>query len=75
MTTLAANGLHSPVLSHGHLPVIDSTVAAFDHFEGVTLAAYGLPTLLAACKATASCTSVRYLHAWLSGRALDAYIG
>ena len=59
-----ATGLHSPVLTHGGFPVVDGIVTSFDSIEKVTLAKHGLPALLAACKATATCDMFKamFLH-------------
>lgn len=54
-----ADGLHSPVLSRGTFPVVDDVVTSFDSMSKVTLARYGLSTLIAGCKATGSCDVVR----------------
>ena len=59
VTKKAAAGLHSPVLTSGSFPVVDGVVTSFDSIEKVTLAKYGLAPLLAACKATATCASLR----------------
>lgn len=53
------DGLHSPVITAGHFPVIDGVVTAFDAIGKVTLASYGLPLLEAACTATGTCALVR----------------
>ena len=58
VTKKAAAGLHSPVLTSGSFPVV-GVVTSFDSIEKVTLARYGLAPLLAACKATATCASLR----------------
>jgi hypothetical protein len=68
------HGLHSPVLASGTFPVVDGVVTAFDRIESVTLASYALQPVLAACKATGTCHSVKRLHAFLSGRELSDYI-
>ena len=60
-TTTTAAGLHSPVLTHGSFPVVDGLVTAFDAIEKMMLAKQGLPALLAACKATGTCTSFKDL--------------
>ena len=52
-------GLHSPVLTAGHFPVVDGVVTAFDSIGKVTLASYGLPLLEVACTATGTCALVR----------------
>ena len=59
--TTTGRGLHSPVLSHGSYPVVDGLVTSFDSARAVSLASYGLPWLLWACKATSSCELVRKL--------------
>jgi Hint module len=38
-------GLHSPVLSHGAMPIVNGVVTSFDSMEIVRLAAYTLPLL------------------------------
>ena len=50
-----AQGLHSPVLTHGGFPVVDGMVTSFDSIDKVRLATYGLAPLLAACKASGTC--------------------
>ncbi len=39
------SGLHSPVLSHGAMPIVNGLVTSFDTMEIVRLATYGLPLL------------------------------
>ena len=41
-------GLHSPVLLHGTMPIVDGVATSFDALHKVRLAAYGLPLLEAA---------------------------
>ena len=41
-------GLHSPVLSHGTMPIVNGVVTSFDELHNVRLASYGLPLLEAA---------------------------
>ena len=41
-------GLHSPVLLHGTMPIVDGMATSFDALYKVRLAAYGLPLLEAA---------------------------
>lgn len=38
-------GLHSPVLTNGHLPIVEGIVTAFDTMDRMILASYGLPLL------------------------------
>ena len=45
ITTVAKQGLHSPVLTYGSMPVVDGLVTAFDAMGKVTLASFGLPLL------------------------------
>jgi hypothetical protein len=52
-----AMGLHSPVLTNGGFPVVDGVVTSFDSIDKVTLAKHGLAPLLAACKATGTCST------------------
>ena len=59
--TTKSKGLHSPVLTSGSFPVVDGIVTSFDSIEKVTLAKYGMASLLSACKATGTCTSLRNL--------------
>ena len=61
-------GLHSPVLTNGHFPVIDDTVTAFDSATKMHLAAYALPILEPACKATGTCASLKKLVGKITGR-------
>jgi hypothetical protein len=46
--TVTKSGLHSPVLSHGAMPIVNGVVTSFDSMEIVRLAAYALPILEAA---------------------------
>ena len=46
--TAVKPGLHSPVLSHGAMPIVNGVVTSFDSMEIVRLAAYALPILEAA---------------------------
>ena len=43
--TVTKSGLHSPVLSHGAMPIVNGVVTSFDSMEIVRLATYGLPLL------------------------------
>ena len=43
--TATKSGLHSPVLSHGAMPIVNGVVTSFDTMEIVRLATYGLPLL------------------------------
>ena len=38
-------GLHSPVLSHGTMPIVDGVATSFDALHNVRLASYGLPCM------------------------------
>ena len=38
-------GLHSPVLSHGTMPIVNGVATSFDELHNVRLASYGLPLL------------------------------
>ena len=38
-------GLHSPVLSHGTMPIVNGVATSFDALHNVRLASYGLPLL------------------------------
>ena len=46
--TATKPGLHSPVLSHGTMPIVNGVVTSFDELHSVRLASYGLPLLEAA---------------------------
>ena len=61
---VVATGLHSPVLTNGGMPIVDGVVTSFDSIEKVTLAKHGLAPLLAVCKATGTCGTMRgmFLH-------------
>ena len=48
IATAIKQGLHSPVLSHGSMPIVNGVVTSFDSMEIVRLAAYTLPLLEAA---------------------------
>ena len=61
-------GLHSPVLAAGGFPIIDGFVTSFDDLRSVTLASYGLPHVLRACKAMGTCPAVQRAIAALAGR-------
>ena len=52
-------GLHSPVLTHGGLPVVNGFVTAFDSIEVVKTAEAGLPAMLKLCEATGTCDTVK----------------
>ena len=43
--TATKPGLHSPVLSHGTMPIVNGVATSFDALHNVRLAAYGLPLL------------------------------
>ena len=53
------DGLHSPVLVGGGMPVVDGFVTSFDSMAKVRLAAFGLRHLGAACKVTGTCSLMR----------------
>jgi hypothetical protein len=42
MATASTKGLHSPVMTNGHFPLIDGIVTAFDSIVTVTAAGYGI---------------------------------
>jgi hypothetical protein len=67
-------GLHSPVLSAGGFPIVDSFVTSYDDLRSVTLASFGLPTLLRACKATGTCAALRHGIAAFSGRSTTDFV-
>jgi hypothetical protein len=56
------------VLAAGGFPIIDGFVTSFDDLRSVTLASYGLPHVLRACKATGTCPAVQRAVAALGGR-------
>jgi len=56
-----ATGLHSPVLTNGGFPVVDGFVTSFDSIDKVTLAKHGLTSLVAACKTSGTCETLRNL--------------
>jgi hypothetical protein len=43
--TATKPGLHSPVLSHGTMPIVNGVATSFDALHNVRLASYGLPLL------------------------------
>ena len=43
--TATKPGLHSPVLSHGTMPIVNGVATSFDALHKVRLASYGLPLL------------------------------
>ena len=45
MVTVSKKGLHSPVMTNGHFPLVDGIVTAFDSINMVTVAGYGIPIL------------------------------
>ena len=49
------------MLTNGGFPVVDGVVTSFDAIEKVILAKHGLAPLIAACKATGSCDTLRNL--------------
>jgi len=61
MRVAKAMGLHSPVLTNGNFPIVDGFVTSFDSIEKVTLAKYGLASLVSACKASGTCETLRHL--------------
>ena len=44
---------------NGGFPIVNGLVTSFDSIEKVTLAKYGLASLLKACKATGTCDKFR----------------
>jgi len=58
-TATHRTGLHSPVLTHGGFPVVDSIVTAFDAYDKMMLARQGLAAILTACKATNTCETFK----------------
>jgi hypothetical protein len=51
-------GLHSPVLTHGGLPIVSGFVTAFDSLEVVKAAQAGLAAMIQLCKASNTCDTV-----------------
>jgi len=45
IATVSKKGLHSPVMTNGHFPLVDGIVTAFDSINMVTVASYGIPIL------------------------------
>ena len=45
MEKVSKKGLHSPVMTNGHFPLVDGVVTAFDSIHMVTAAGYFLPML------------------------------
>lgn len=52
-------GLHSPVPSHGRLPIVDGVVTSYDSIDVVHMATHMLYPFLSACKSTGTCDIVR----------------
>ena len=52
-------GLHNPLLTNGHFPLVNNVTTSFNTFTIVTLDAYAVPFLTALCKATGTCASLR----------------
>lgn len=50
-----ADGLHSPVLTNGGLPIVNDFVTSFDTESKVNTAKAWLPSLLSLCKKTGTC--------------------
>ena len=50
VSTTSAQGLHSPVLTHGAFPIVDGVVTSFDRIESVTLAS-------CVCRPSSACVS------------------
>ena len=48
-----------PSQTGGGFPVVDGLVTSFDSIDKVTLAKYGLSSLIKACKATGTCNKFR----------------
>jgi len=61
MHVTKATGLHSPVLTNGNFPVVDSFVTSFDSIDKVTLAKHGLASLVTACKTSGTCETLRHI--------------
>jgi len=55
VTNVRLDGLHSPVLAAGGMPVVDGIVTAFDSIEVLTFASFGLSLLVHVCEATGTC--------------------
>ncbi len=66
-----AQGRHSPVLTHGRLPIVDGFVTcSFEDIEAVKIASHGLSYMLGACKRSATChqlPTVRRLYPFWDG--------
>lgn len=60
-TVTQGKGLHSPVLTNGAFPIVDDIITSFDSIEKVMLAKYGLASLVAFCKASGTCDTMRGL--------------
>ena len=45
MEKVSKKGLHSPVMTNGHFPLVDGVVTAFESIHMVTAAGYFLPML------------------------------
>ena len=61
LSTVRRDGLHSPVLEGGGMPIVDGFATAFDRIEVVKLASFGLAWLMRACEATGTCTALHRL--------------
>lgn len=53
------HGLHSPVLMHGGLPIVDGVVTSFDSWSGVSFASFSVPLLEPICEALGTCNALR----------------
>jgi len=55
------DGLHSPVLANGGLPIVDGVVTSFDSLKVVQTTRAGFSALIKACKATGTCNLAQKL--------------
>ena len=59
VSTTLDTGLHNPLLTNGHFPVVDGLVTSFNTIPIVTLDSYVLPYALPLCLATKTCDGLR----------------
>lgn len=56
-------GLHNPLLTNGGFPIINTVLTSFNTMNSVTLARHSVPVLVPLCKATGTCSALRWIVA------------
>jgi len=73
--SVAATGVHNPVMKHGGFPVVDGVVTAFERLAVVKFASYTVPIAEALCEATGTCAVVHEALALANGLGARPFIG